>query len=163
MHIQLDASCNTVQFTIIEIIYIHRTQNANIKKQNIIPKSLIGDYPQIDNYSRALEGDKKFSYSKLTDGPDSDVYEKQNFKMSDNWYRLRERQRTDFNFNFREDMTKATKDERINWMLDAVSSKQTTNESSKQTTGSEKKLSKKPSFLTTFSKWVGRSRKTIYM
>lgn len=51
VHIQLDASCNTVQFIIKEIIYIHRTQNANIKKQNIIPKSLIGDDPQIDNYS----------------------------------------------------------------------------------------------------------------
>lgn len=159
------------------------TQNAMIKKQIILPESLIGDDPKIDDYSRkkatktkttidkqsmfkpplngSLEGDIKFAYSKLTDGPDCDVYEKQNFKVSDDWYRLRDRRRTDFNFNLREDITKATKDEHINWMLDAVSSDQTTNESLKQTTGSEKKLSKKPNFLTKFSKWVGRSRKTV--
>lgn len=35
---------------------------------------------------RSLEGDKKFAYSKLTDGPECDVYEKQNFKMSDDWF-----------------------------------------------------------------------------
>uniref|UniRef100_A0A8W8K255 Uncharacterized protein n=1 Tax=Magallana gigas TaxID=29159 RepID=A0A8W8K255_MAGGI len=161
------------------------TQNAIINKQIILPKSLIGDDPKIDDYSRkkatktkttidkqsmfkpplngSLEGDKKFAYSKLTDGPECDVYEKQNFKMSDDWYRLRDRQRADFNFNLREDMTKSTKDERINWMLDAVSSNQATNESSKQATCSEKKLSKKPNFLTKFSNWVGRRRKTVYL
>lgn len=36
--------------------------------------------------SREQVGDKKFAYSKLADGPDCDVYEKQNFKLADNWF-----------------------------------------------------------------------------
>ncbi|XP_065935393.1 uncharacterized protein [Magallana gigas] len=102
-------------------------------KQNVDSEDL--SKRQTSEATESLEGDKKFAYSKLTDGPACDVYEKQNFKMSDDWYRLRDRQRADFNFNLREDMTKSTKDERIHWMLDAVSSDQTTNESPKQTTG----------------------------
>nr|XP_034336552.1 uncharacterized protein LOC105322354 isoform X2 [Crassostrea gigas] len=128
------------------------TQNAIINKQIILPKSLIGDDPKIDDYSR-----KKATKTKTT------IDKQSMFKPPLNGYRLRDRQRADFNFNLREDMTKSTKDERINWMLDAVSSNQATNESSKQATCSEKKLSKKPNFLTKFSNWVGRRRKTVYL
>lgn len=51
---QLDAKCIVISRQPVHNYrnYIHRTQNAMIKKQIILPESLIGDDPKIDDYSR---------------------------------------------------------------------------------------------------------------
>lgn len=65
----------------------------------IIDAQIIFTLTKFEILVRKQEGDKKFAYSKLADGPDCDVYEKQNFKLSDNWF-VRYSKEIRFIFNF---------------------------------------------------------------
>ncbi|XP_022345728.2 uncharacterized protein LOC111138172 [Crassostrea virginica] len=119
-------------------------------------------YP-ISQYPRVHQDEMRFIYSKLQDSPEADEYEKQNFRTSNSWYRLRGKQRADFDLDFREDMQKATKNDRINKMLDAVTSSKTTGKSSKQSMALSQNPSKKSNtFLQRLCVWFGNRRKNLY-